>query len=33
VKYVDELVILVEEDKLLIEIGMCNGMEMNVKKN
>jgi hypothetical protein len=33
VKYADELVLLVEEDKLLIEIGRCNGLEMNVGKN
>jgi hypothetical protein len=32
VKYVHELVILVEEDTLLIEIGRGNGMEMNVEK-
>ena len=31
-KYVDELVILVEEDTLLIGIGRCNGMEMKVGK-
>jgi len=32
VKCVDELVVLVEEDTLLIEIGRCNGMEMDVGK-
>ena len=31
-KYADELVILVEVDTLLIEIGRCSGMEMNVGK-
>jgi hypothetical protein len=33
VKYAENLVLFVEEDTLLFEIGRCNGMEMNVEKN
>ena len=40
VKYADDLVLMAKEEKLLqgmidklIEIGSCNGMEMNVEKN
>jgi hypothetical protein len=32
VKYVENLVLLVDEDTLVFEIGRCNRMEINVEK-